>query len=89
MHPLDELKQIVKMQKTVRTTRLVDIVNSLSKTIIGLNKQNIEQKNAYEKLQRDFQKVRHLADKRRQVAIDHEELKIAYKRLQEDKFHER
>ena len=56
MHPLDQLKEIVKNQKTVRTTRLDRIVKGLSKTVIGLSKDNAELKRSYEKLHRDFRR---------------------------------
>lgn len=89
MHPLDELKAIAKRQKTVRTTRLNKLVDNLNKSFMTLNKKCIEQKKANEKLQRDFQKVRDLADKRKRIAVEHEELKKAYSRLLKEKHENR
>lgn len=82
--PIQELKEIIANQKTVSTSRLDDIVNSLEKIYIKQSNKINNQRNDINRLNARITEFKKQARKRRQAMIDYENLKAHHRNLERE-----
>ncbi|USK56542.1 hypothetical protein LIS82_08760 [Cytobacillus solani] len=84
MNPIDELKSIIREQKSISTKRLDVIVLKFEKMYIAQGKKINSQKNSLSVINTKYQREKQKAERRKVMVEQFEDLKLNHKNLRRE-----
>lgn len=84
MNPIDELKSIIREQKSISTKRLEVIVLKFEKMYIAQGKKINSQKNSLSVINTQYQREKQKAERRKVMIEQFEDLKLNHKNLRRE-----
>lgn len=84
MNPIDELKSIIREQKSISTKKLEVIVLKFEKMYIAQGKKINTQKNSLSVINTQYQREKQKAERRKVMVEQFEDLKLNHKNLRRE-----
>jgi len=84
VNPIEQLNTIIANQKTVSTTKLLPIVKAFTKMYNNTVQKMNSQKNTINELNKKYQHASKRAHERKEMAEQHERLKVHHRNLERE-----